>query len=59
MLKLRRAACLLAAVPCDWAELEGVDLGVMVKAVKVLEERGKAVLFKGSTADDEGVKFLS
>lgn len=31
----------------------------MIKAVKVLEDRGKAIRFKGSSADDEGVKFLS
>eukprot|EP00850_Spirogloea_muscicola_P019294 SM000187S03911 [mRNA] locus=s187:136779:138424:- [translate_table: standard] len=40
-------------------ELEGVDMTILLRAVKLLESRGKAALFKGTTADDEGVKFFS
>eukprot|EP00850_Spirogloea_muscicola_P012246 SM000078S22105 [mRNA] locus=s78:463025:464677:- [translate_table: standard] len=40
-------------------ELEGVDMTILSRAVKLLESRGKAALFKGTTADDEGVKFFS
>ncbi|KAJ7296537.1 hypothetical protein O6H91_Y117300 [Diphasiastrum complanatum] len=38
-------------------ELAGIDRVVLVKALKLLEQRGKAAIFKGTSADDEGVKF--
>jgi ESCRT-II complex subunit VPS25 len=28
-----------------------------MRAIKLLKQKGKAVIFKGSSADDEGVKF--
>lgn len=40
-------------------DLEGIDYTVLYRALKVLEHRGKATLFKGSAADDEGVKFFA
>eukprot|EP00271_Cylindrocystis_brebissonii_P012918 TRINITY_DN32426_c0_g1_i1.p1 TRINITY_DN32426_c0_g1~~TRINITY_DN32426_c0_g1_i1.p1 ORF type:complete len:181 (+),score=38.24 TRINITY_DN32426_c0_g1_i1:153-695(+) len=39
-------------------ELEGLDSLLLYRALKVLEGRGKAQLFRGNTADDEGVKFF-
>jgi hypothetical protein len=38
-------------------ELEGIDRGVLMRALRLLEQRGKAAIFKGTSADDEGVKF--
>uniref|UniRef100_A0A453F5M4 ESCRT-II complex subunit VPS25 n=1 Tax=Aegilops tauschii subsp. strangulata TaxID=200361 RepID=A0A453F5M4_AEGTS len=38
-------------------ELAGIDRGVLMRALRLLEQKGKAVIFKGSSADDEGVKF--
>uniref|UniRef100_A0A1D1YGI9 ESCRT-II complex subunit VPS25 n=1 Tax=Anthurium amnicola TaxID=1678845 RepID=A0A1D1YGI9_9ARAE len=38
-------------------ELEGIDRGVLMRALKCLEQKGKAAIFKGSSADDDGVKF--
>ncbi|MQM19997.1 hypothetical protein Taro_053013 [Colocasia esculenta] len=38
-------------------ELEGIDRGVLVRALRHLEQKGKAAIFKGSATDDEGVKF--
>eukprot|EP00252_Welwitschia_mirabilis_P023276 TRINITY_DN654_c0_g1_i1.p1 TRINITY_DN654_c0_g1~~TRINITY_DN654_c0_g1_i1.p1 ORF type:complete len:182 (+),score=29.20 TRINITY_DN654_c0_g1_i1:281-826(+) len=38
-------------------DLAGIDRTVLVKALRLLEQRGKAVIFKGSATDDEGVKF--
>lgn len=38
-------------------ELEGLHREVLVRAVKLLEQQGKARLFKGAGGDDEGVKF--
>jgi ESCRT-II complex subunit VPS25 len=46
--------------PCDFieaAELAGIDRGVLIRAVKILEQRGKAAMFKGTSTDDDGVKF--
>lgn len=40
-------------------DLEGIDYTLLYRALKVLEHRGKAALFKGSAADDEGVKFFA
>lgn len=38
-------------------ELAGIDRGVLLRALKLLEQKGKAAIFKGTSADDEGVKF--
>ncbi|KAL5552237.1 hypothetical protein UlMin_002413 [Ulmus minor] len=38
-------------------ELQGIDRTILVRALKILEQKGKLALFKGSSADDEGVKF--
>ena len=40
-------------------ELEGLHREVLVRAVKLLEQQGKAKLFKGAAGDDEGVKFFT
>ncbi|CAI5509064.1 unnamed protein product, partial [Closterium sp. Naga37s-1] len=40
-------------------DLEGIDEDVLRRAVRVLEGRGLATLFKGSSSDDEGVKFFA
>uniref|UniRef100_A0ACD6ACN2 Uncharacterized protein n=2 Tax=Avena sativa TaxID=4498 RepID=A0ACD6ACN2_AVESA len=38
-------------------ELAGIDRSVLMRALKLLEQKGKAAIFKGTSADDEGVKF--
>lgn len=38
-------------------ELHGMDRTILMRALKHLEHRGKLALFKGTSADDEGVKF--
>ncbi|KAH0941346.1 hypothetical protein HID58_000983 [Brassica napus] len=38
-------------------ELEGIDRTILMRALKLLENKGKLALFKGTSADDEGVKF--
>ncbi|XP_026382764.1 vacuolar protein sorting-associated protein 25 isoform X2 [Papaver somniferum] len=38
-------------------ELHGMDRTILTRALKLLEQKGKAAIFKGSSADDEGVKF--
>ncbi|CAD6237620.1 unnamed protein product [Miscanthus lutarioriparius] len=35
-------------------ELEGIDRGVLMRALRQLEQKGKAAIFKGTSADDEG-----
>eukprot|EP00270_Netrium_digitus_P003058 TRINITY_DN13466_c0_g1_i1.p1 TRINITY_DN13466_c0_g1~~TRINITY_DN13466_c0_g1_i1.p1 ORF type:complete len:180 (+),score=51.86 TRINITY_DN13466_c0_g1_i1:161-700(+) len=40
-------------------ELERVEPVVLYRALKLLEQRGKAALFKGAAGDDDGVKFFS
>ncbi|GJP39579.1 hypothetical protein CLOM_g23933 [Closterium sp. NIES-68] len=40
-------------------DLEGIDDAVLRRAVRVLEGKGLATLFKGSSSDDEGVKFFA
>lgn len=39
------------------AELAGIDRVVLIRAVKILEQRGRAAMFKGASTDDDGVKF--
>ncbi|KAL3645755.1 Vacuolar protein-sorting-associated protein 25 [Castilleja foliolosa] len=38
-------------------ELHGVDRTILTRALKQLEHKGKLAIFKGTSADDEGVKF--
>lgn len=38
-------------------DLHGVDRTILMRALKLLEHKGKLALFKGTSADDEGVKF--
>ncbi|XP_031501787.1 vacuolar protein sorting-associated protein 25 [Nymphaea colorata] len=38
-------------------ELAGIDRTILMRALKLLEQKGKATIFKGTSADDEGVKF--
>lgn len=38
-------------------DLHGVNRTILMRALKLLEQKGKLALFKGSSADDEGVKF--
>ncbi|XP_076927546.1 vacuolar protein sorting-associated protein 25-like [Bidens hawaiensis] len=38
-------------------DIHGMDRGVLMRALKLLENKGKLAIFKGTSADDEGVKF--
>ncbi|KAJ6712147.1 VACUOLAR PROTEIN SORTING-ASSOCIATED PROTEIN VPS25 [Salix purpurea] len=38
-------------------ELHGIDRTILMRALKLLENKGKLAIFKGTSADDEGVKF--
>ncbi|XP_030948809.1 vacuolar protein sorting-associated protein 25 isoform X1 [Quercus lobata] len=38
-------------------ELHGIDRTILMRALRVLEQKGKLAIFKGTSADDEGVKF--
>ncbi|KAM7492397.1 hypothetical protein LguiA_035318 [Lonicera macranthoides] len=38
-------------------DLHGMDRTVLMRALKLLEQKGKLAVFKGTSADDEGVKF--
>ncbi|KAI3733639.1 hypothetical protein L6452_13087 [Arctium lappa] len=38
-------------------EIHGMERMVLMRALKVLENKGKLAIFKGSSTDDEGVKF--
>ncbi|XP_010268243.1 PREDICTED: vacuolar protein sorting-associated protein 25 [Nelumbo nucifera] len=38
-------------------ELHGMDRTVLMRALKLLEQKGKVAIFKGASTDDEGVKF--
>eukprot|EP00475_Leptophrys_vorax_P025835 TRINITY_DN3613_c0_g1_i1.p1 TRINITY_DN3613_c0_g1~~TRINITY_DN3613_c0_g1_i1.p1 ORF type:complete len:184 (+),score=0.59 TRINITY_DN3613_c0_g1_i1:421-972(+) len=40
-------------------ELQGLDEGLLRRALKHLEGQGLATVFKGTSADDEGVKFFA
>ena len=39
-------------------EFEGIDMYLMRKALDILQEQEKATIFKGSTSDEDGVKFF-
>ncbi|XP_028227029.1 vacuolar protein sorting-associated protein 25-like isoform X2 [Glycine soja] len=38
-------------------DLHGIDRTILNRALKLLEQKGKLVVFKGTSTDDEGVKF--
>ncbi|XP_039116232.1 vacuolar protein sorting-associated protein 25-like isoform X2 [Dioscorea cayenensis subsp. rotundata] len=38
-------------------DLAAIDHTVLMRALRLLEQKGKAVIFKGTSTDDEGVKF--
>ncbi|XP_052183712.1 vacuolar protein sorting-associated protein 25-like [Diospyros lotus] len=38
-------------------ELHGVERSVLMRALKLLEHKGKLTIFKGASTDDEGIKF--
>ncbi|KAK4742412.1 hypothetical protein SAY87_000413 [Trapa incisa] len=38
-------------------ELYGLDRIILMRALKLLEHKGKLAIFKGTSTDDEGVKF--
>jgi hypothetical protein len=42
---------------CYIAELQGIDRTILNRALKLLEQKGKLVVFKGTSTDDEGIKF--
>ncbi|XP_068643542.1 vacuolar protein sorting-associated protein 25 [Aristolochia californica] len=48
---------LRSGVESRGTDLEGIDRSVLMRALKILEQKGKAAIFKGNSADDEGVKF--
>ncbi|CAK7345722.1 unnamed protein product [Dovyalis caffra] len=38
-------------------ELHGIERTILMRVLKLLEHKGKLAIFKGTSADDEGVKF--
>ncbi|KAG6684537.1 hypothetical protein I3842_12G067700, partial [Carya illinoinensis] len=38
-------------------ELHGIDRTILIRALRLLEQKGKLAIFKGTSTDDEGVKF--
>ncbi|KAE8713754.1 Vacuolar protein sorting-associated protein 25 [Hibiscus syriacus] len=38
-------------------ELHGIDRTILMRALKLLEQKGKLAIFKGTSTDDEGIKF--
>lgn len=38
-------------------ELHEIDRTILMRALKLLEQKGKLAIFKGTSTDDEGVKF--
>ncbi|KAH7658218.1 ESCRT-II complex Vps25 subunit protein [Dioscorea alata] len=38
-------------------DLAGIDRSVLMRALRLLEQKGKAAIFRGTSTDDEGVKF--
>lgn len=53
------APAVQTGVLVEGTELEGLHREVLVRAVKLLEQQGKAKLFKEAAGDDEGVKFFT
>jgi len=48
---------LISSFLCYTPELHGIDRTILMWALKLLEHKGKLAIFKGTSADDEGVKF--
>lgn len=48
---------LRSGVESQGTELHGIDRTVLMRALKVLENKGKLAIFKGTSTDDDGVKF--
>ncbi|CAO2819687.1 unnamed protein product [Amaranthus hypochondriacus] len=48
---------LRSGVESRGTELHGIDRSVLMRALKVLENKGKLAIFKGTSTDDDGVKF--
>lgn len=48
---------LIPSFLCQIPELHGIDRIILMRALKLLEHKGKLAIFKGTSADDEGVKF--
>jgi len=46
-----------SGIECRGTELHGIDRTILMRALKLLEQKGKLAIFKGTSADDEGVKF--
>ncbi|KAJ4962162.1 hypothetical protein NE237_022101 [Protea cynaroides] len=46
-----------SGIESQGTELHGMDRTVLMRALRMLEQKGKLAMFKGSSADDEGVKF--
>lgn len=40
------------------SEFNGMDETILRRAIGLLEEEGKAAVFKGNTSEDDGVKFF-
>ncbi|KAK8578980.1 hypothetical protein V6N13_142220 [Hibiscus sabdariffa] len=38
-------------------KLHGIDWTILMRALKLLEQKGKLAIFKGTSTDDEGIKF--
>lgn len=52
-------SCKLSGVSFSLLDLQGVDRIILMRALKLLEHKGKLAIFKGTSADDEGIKFSS
>lgn len=48
---------LRTGVESQGTELQGIDRTILMRALKLLENKGKLAIFKGTSTDDEGVKF--
>lgn len=40
-------------------DLQGLDRTILMRALKLLDHKGKLAIFKGTSADDKGVKILN
>ncbi|XP_062160748.1 vacuolar protein sorting-associated protein 25-like isoform X1 [Alnus glutinosa] len=46
-----------SGIECRGTELHGIDRTILMRALRLLEQKGKLATFKGTSADDEGIKF--